>query len=64
MKLIKDETWVDRYGKSVLVSAMSEDYAKNVLRKILREARQRPAVEQMFNQFINDQFDVKQRYPV
>ena len=61
---MKDEIWVDRYGKSMKVSDMTEEHAKNALRKLLREQRQLPAVAHMFKQWSNEQFDIKGKYPV
>jgi len=61
---MRDETWVDRYGKGVSVSDMSEEYAKNILRKLLREKRQQTAVAKMFSDWTSEQFDIKQRTPV
>ncbi len=35
----RDETWVDAYGNRIPVSLMSEEYAKNVLRMLLRNGQ-------------------------
>ena len=66
MKLTEDEVWINKDGKEVRVADMSESYAKAVLRKILRSHRERQdeAIKKMFKQFIHNQFDIKQRYPV
>lgn len=35
-----DEVWVDKYGNRIPISSMSEEYAKNCLRLLLRKQRQ------------------------
>lgn len=39
MKKKKEEVWRDINGKKIKVSDMTEEYAKNVLRMILRKQR-------------------------
>ena len=41
----KDEIWYDISGKKVKVSDMTEEYAKNVLRMILRHEKKKRQTE-------------------
>jgi hypothetical protein len=41
----QDETWVDKNGNRIPISAMSEEYAKNCLRMLVRRHRQEVEAE-------------------
>jgi len=53
---MNDEIWVNKDGQELLVGDMSEDYAKNVLRGVLRAIRARKGereVEKMLSSLAN-----------
>jgi len=55
---IDDETWVDKNGNRIPISAMSEEYAKNCLRMLVRRHRQEVEAEyyRRFRKEINKHF--------
>lgn len=55
--IIRDEVWRDNAGNKIAVSDMSEDYAKNVLRMILRNHRETAAMEKMFSDYCKQLLD-------
>lgn len=58
-----DETWITEAGERILVGDLTEDHAKNILRMILKDERQRrdffenemvPKIESLMEQLASD----------
>lgn len=57
---VKDEVWVQRNGTPILICDMTEEHAKNVLRLVLRRAREKSieqAIPRMFSDWLMDNLE-------